>query len=208
MKGKFIVVYGMNNIGKTTATGSLVDYLNNHGIKAEYLKYPIYNSEPTGSRINAYLRKGNPEHLTPFQAQEIYAQNRRDYQLKLQEILESGVWVVAEDYIGTGIGWGMIFGEPQEELERLNIGLLPANVSVLMDGERFGTGVEKGHLHEGDDRWEQGRRLFQSLAGEYGWVVMNSEGTKEEVLERLVGLVEGKFPGCVEREVSGVRERK
>ena len=105
MKGKFIVVYGMNNIGKTTATGSLVDYLNNYGIKAEYLKYPIYDLEPTGSRINAYLRKGNPEHLTPFRAQEIYAQNRRDYQSKLEETLERG----------------MIFGEPQEELERLNM---------------------------------------------------------------------------------------
>jgi len=46
--GKFIVLYGINNLGKTTQTRILVDKLKLHGLKAEYLKYPVYDLAPSG----------------------------------------------------------------------------------------------------------------------------------------------------------------
>jgi len=199
MTGKFIVVYGMNNIGKTTAVRALVEYLNAHDVKTKYLKYPIYDLEPTGPRINAYLRQGNPERLTPFKAQVIYAQNRRDFQPVLKDTLEKGIWIIAEDYSGTGEGWGVIFGEPLEELERLNVGLKKPDLAILMDGERFDSGVEKNHLHEQDERWEKGREIFRFLAERNGWRIISSEGTKKEVLGRLVEMVDSRFKGCIER---------
>ena len=41
--GKFIVIYGVNNLGKTTQANMLVQKLKASGLKAEYLKYPIYD---------------------------------------------------------------------------------------------------------------------------------------------------------------------
>jgi len=42
-RGKFIVVYGPNNIGKTTQVNKIVSWLKEEGINASYLKYPVYD---------------------------------------------------------------------------------------------------------------------------------------------------------------------
>ena len=57
-RGKFIVIYGANNLGKTVQANLLIDSLRNIDKNAHYLKYPIYDLEPTGPRINAALREG------------------------------------------------------------------------------------------------------------------------------------------------------
>ena len=56
MTGKFIAIYGINNIGKSTQTSLLVQKLVNAGIRVEYIKYPIYDLDPTGKMLNEILR--------------------------------------------------------------------------------------------------------------------------------------------------------
>lgn len=191
MKGKFIVIYGMNNLGKTTMTEGLVGFLKKQGKDAIYLKYPIYDLEPTGLRINRYLRGGNPENLGTFTSQVIYAQNRRDYEPALREMIDDGKWVIAEDYKGTGIAWGMIGGASLEKMEEVNEGLLEADLSILLDGERFLTGIESGHRHESaSELWPKGRQIHLSLAKRYNWVIVNANQTQEEVLKNVIKILE------------------
>src|SRR3990167_10147152 len=80
MPGKFIVIYGINNLGKTTQAKLLVEKLNAAGRRAKYLKYPIYDLSPSGPRLNEYLRGGNPEKLDARTAQILYAKNREQYE--------------------------------------------------------------------------------------------------------------------------------
>ena len=61
MSGKFIAIYGINNIGKSTQTSLLVQKLMNAGIQVEYIKYPIYDLDPTGKMLNEILR-GKQKH--------------------------------------------------------------------------------------------------------------------------------------------------
>ena len=56
MKGKFIAVYGINNIGKSTQTSLLVQKMISRNIRVEYVKYPIYDLDPTGKMLNEILR--------------------------------------------------------------------------------------------------------------------------------------------------------
>jgi thymidylate kinase len=56
MIGKFIAIYGINNIGKSTQTSLLVQKLINAGVRVEYFKYPIYDLDPTGKMLNEILR--------------------------------------------------------------------------------------------------------------------------------------------------------
>ena len=35
-------------------------------------------------------------------------------------MINDGKWVVAEDYLGTGIAWGMVGGAKVEEIEEIN----------------------------------------------------------------------------------------
>jgi len=191
VRGKFIVIYGMNNLGKTTAAKALVADFRRRGIPGHYLKYAICDLEPTRPRINNYLRGGNPERLTPLQFQELQAQNRRDFEPQLQEWLESGDWVVAEDYTGTGITWGTVAGIPVETLEEMNRGLLQPDLEFLMEGERFSTGIEANHAHEGsEDLWQKARACHLELARRYGWPIIRANQTREGVLESIISLVE------------------
>lgn len=61
MRGKFIAVYGINNIGKSTQTSLLVQKLIGRGIRVEYYKYPLYDLDPTGKMLNEILR-GKQKH--------------------------------------------------------------------------------------------------------------------------------------------------
>lgn len=108
-KGKFIVLYGSNNIGKSEQANRLVEILNSLGIDTDYLKYPIYELEPTGSELNRILRENNPKNYSAEDAQRFFARNRLDYQPTLEKALAMGRWEVAEDYTGTGIAWGLTF---------------------------------------------------------------------------------------------------
>lgn len=54
--GKFIALYGINNIGKSTQVNLLFRRLFAAGIPVESVKYPIYTLDPTGTKLNEILR--------------------------------------------------------------------------------------------------------------------------------------------------------
>jgi len=190
MMGKLIVIYGMNNLGKSTVAKGLVEFLKSEGKEVVYLKYPIYDLEPTGPRINKYLREGNPEGLNSDTVQELYVQNRKDFEPRLSSMLKDGKWVIAEDYVGTGIAWGMIGGASLERMEKINEGLVQSDLAILLDGERFLTGVEEGHTHESAmSLWANGRQIYLDLAARNAWQIVNANETREQVLEKIVTIV-------------------
>ncbi len=170
MKGKLIALYGINNLGKSTQAKLIVQELNNQGIPAEYLKYALYELEPSGPIINNYLRSGNPWNLTSREFQIMQVLNRTQYQIVLQKKLESGITIIAEDYVGTGIAWGMGSDIDFSFLESLNSHLLKPDISFLFYGKRFSEGLEAGHKHETDDVLTQKvAEIHNELGKQYGW---------------------------------------
>lgn len=184
-KGKFIVLYAPNNLGKTTQAKLLAEK-----IKGTYLKYPIYDLEPTGPRINSIIRPKEPlaEPMSALELQTLYAQNRRDFQPELQELLEDGQTIIAEDYTGTGIAWGMTEGIPFETLKAINKDLLVPDIEILLDGERFESGIERGHRFE-SGRWNVARENHLFLAEKYGWKKVDANQSVEKVHEDILRLV-------------------
>jgi thymidylate kinase len=194
-RGKMVVVYGMNNVGKSFFTEEIANYLRTKGLRIRQLKYPIYDLEPTGSKINDYLRHGNPEGITAQQAQEYFALNRQHFQPQLEGHLESGEWVVAEDYKGTGFCWGIISGVSFGRLIGMNQGLLDPDLSILLDGERVSSAIEPNHTHESLGNWNRGRQVHLEMAERFGWrVVENKLGDKEGVVREGILLLESEFP--------------
>ena len=191
MRGMFIVLYGINNIGKTTQAHMLCERLKKEGVPVEYVKYPVYDLEPTGPRLNRILRHGEEPDIHPRDLQDIYARNRRDFEPQLRRKLREGIWVVAEDYTGTGIAWGMSNGVSLTELERINEGLLREDIAILLDGERFLKAREERHLFESRDRLaKESRRIHRQLARRYGWEIMDVRGDPAVVHAGVWGIVE------------------
>lgn len=180
--GKFIVLYGINNLGKSTQAKLLVEMIKAHGEVAEHVKYPVYELVPSGVLLNNFLRSGNFHNLSPREAQIVYALNRSQYEPEIIKKLEAGVHVVAEDYTGTGIAWGIGNGVDEEFLTFINSHLLKEDVAILMDGARFIEAREATHQFEKNDTLiDRVRTIHQRLGNEYGWHTVHANQPIERV---------------------------
>ena len=187
MKGKFIVFYGINNLGKTTQAKQLVNYLNERGVKAEYLKYPVYDLQPSGPFINNVLRGSEKQEISEEELQLWYVLNRFQYQPILKQKLNEGITIIAEDYSGTGVAWGVAKGAEEDWLVNLNKPLLKEDVALLFDGERFLQAKEENHLHESNDElMKKSREVHLRLAEKFGWIKINANQDKEKVFENMI----------------------
>lgn len=186
MKGKFIVFYGINNLGKSTQAKKLADRLVAEGYKAEYLKYPVYDLEPSGKLINQYLREGNPYNLTAREVQLMYVWNREHYEPTLKHKLESGIHIVCEDYVGTGLAWGIGTGVDETFIKYLNAHLHKEDLAFLFDGDRFVEATEKTHKHETDEKLlDDVRQVYRRLGEEFGWSSINANDTIDQIHENI-----------------------
>ncbi len=190
-KGKFIVIYGANNLGKTTQAKLLVKNLRKAGKKVKYIKYPVYDLEPTGSILNKFLRKNLS--LSEYEAQYIFVQNRRDFQPKLERLLNEGSWIVAEDYKGTGICWGATHRVPLNKMLKLNSGLLEEDLAILLDGDQFKESIEKKHHNEDGKMWEKGRIMHRKVGKIFGWKRVDAGQSIEKVASNILDIVNKKF---------------
>ena len=194
MRGKFIAIYGVNNMGKTTQSLRVVERLKNLGHKAEHVKYPVYDIEPSGVFINKVLRSGKQK-ISERELQLWFAVNRHQFQPKLEEMLNAGINVIAEDYAETGIAWGVTKGEDLNWLETVNEGVLKPDLSILIEGERIHAATEKGHVHEeNNDLVDRCYETFLFLKDRYKWQSVqlqdNWNKTTELLMEKVLKSIE------------------
>ena len=190
-RGKFIVLYGPNNLGKSLQIKMLEEDLAALKYKTIKIKYPVYNLKPTGPIINSVLREGVPMEEKKFQ--KVYAQNRLDFQPTLNEYLDRGLFVISEDYSGTGVAWGMSRDINVEELEKMNEGLLKEDLSLLLYGSRFREGIESTHRNENDDElWRTSMKNHLFLGEKYGWEKVLANQTPEKVHKDIMEILKNK----------------
>jgi thymidylate kinase len=194
-KGKFIVLYGANNLGKSTQAKLLVEKLIiSLGKNAEYLKYAVYNLEPSGPLINEYLRQGNPQQFTPREFQMLQVLNRTQNQPILREKINKGTWIVAEDYIGTGIAWGMVAGIDKELLYKLNSHLIREDLGILFQGEPFPEDLDKNNIHEANPAiLEKANAAFAEIAQDFGWHIVNANQDIAVVQQQILDIINRKL---------------
>lgn len=190
---------GVTNIGKSTQRDLLVRAISKRKVgnekegrqmKATMVKYPVYCLEPTGPQINDYLRNKNPQRLTPLAFQELNVKNKLQFEPKLIALLEENDVVVVEMYTGTSIAYGMGDGIDKETLINMNTGLLNADVSILLDGKRFKTSIESGHIYENDDEKTEKIRLHhRELAERFGWITVKANQSEVKVHDDIFNIV-------------------
>lgn len=208
-RGKFVVLYGPNNVGKSTQTRKLIFKLTELKKDVLFVKYPIYTLRPTGPKINKILRseQNNPKKfVSEKDLQKLFAQNRKDFQPTVIELLNAGVNVIAEDYKGTGISWGMTRDVDLKYLEKINKQLVDPDISVLLDGERFKEAAESVHRNEGvnsdkwqrarqkhlflpENTWERNHEMHLFLAERYGWKIVVTKGNVDNTYEKIWKIV-------------------
>ena len=186
----FITLYGINNIGKSTHAKRIVERLKENGKDAVYLKYPIYDLEPSGKIINETIRS-NKQEMSEEELQMWFVLNRFQYEAELRKLLAEGKWVIAEDYIWTGIAWGMTKGADREWLESINKPLLQEDVAILMYGARQMVAKEDVHVHEGNNELvDRCQAYFMSFAEKLHWPTVQLQEEMDDTHALLWNIIE------------------
>lgn len=192
MKGAFITIYGINNIGKSTQAKRLVESLNQKGYNAIFLKYPLYDLEPTGPEINSILRSNFVEQtVSEKKLQTLFMQNRKDYEKTLIKMIDEEMIIIAEDYAQTGIAWGTAKGLDEEWVEELNSDLLKEDFAILMVGTRSLHARESNHIHETNDKLVQKvGEVLKKRASKMGWKIVEVQPEKADTANLMLDAVE------------------
>lgn len=194
-RGKFITLYGINNIGKTTHAKRLVANFQKHGLQAVYVKYPVYDVKPSGPFLDRVLRSHSLQKISEAELQLWFILNRYQFEPRLRDMLSRGVYVVAEDYVGTGIAWGIAKGLKRAWLERMNEYLLKPDFSLFLTGKPEKSAQEKRHIHEQNDvLMKKTQSVLQILAKEYDWKTIRLCKKIEDTAEKIWMAVKHLFP--------------
>jgi thymidylate kinase len=193
LRGKFITFYGINNIGKSTHARILCDHLKKEGFDPLYIKYPIYDLEPSGPYLDKLIRKGEQQ-ITEEELQLWFTINRHQYEEQLKSDLMAGKTIIAEDYIGTGIAWGITKGANEDWLEQINKYLLRSDLTILIDGERSVQAIEKGHIHETNNQlMRKSQAVHRELAKKYAWYLIKLQKKKKDTAKLVWEAVKEYF---------------
>ena len=195
-KGTFITIYGVNNIGKTTHSKLLCKHIEEKGFKTYYLKYPIYNIEPTGPFLYKTLRNPEGQKIPEDELQLWFVLNRYQFEPELKKLLDDDYIVVAEDYTGTGIAWGMAKGLSEEWLVNANEHLLKEELSILIEGQRDLRAKEKTHVHEQNDVLvDKCKQIHNYLSEKYMWKKITLRDRIQDTSDAIFNIVDEFLKG-------------
>ncbi len=101
MKGKLIVIEGLDGSGKATQAQKLYDTLRDMGKKVRKVSFPAYDSD-SSALVKMYLRGDfgtSPDSVNPYAASSFYAVDRfASYKTDWQKDYESGAIIIADRY--------------------------------------------------------------------------------------------------------------
>jgi dTMP kinase len=105
MKGKLIVIEGIDGSGKGTQSIMLFERLKKEGYPVEYADFPHYG-KPSAAMIEEYLngRLGPPSEISPKIASILYAVDRYAKSREMQEWLREGKIIICNRYLTSNKG--------------------------------------------------------------------------------------------------------
>jgi thymidylate kinase len=142
--------------------------------------------------LNKVLRGGKQE-ISEKELQMWFVINRYQFEPELKKMLAEGIWVVAEDYIGTGIAWGVTKGVDLDWMETVNDGLMHEDLAIFIDGERTIKAKEDNHIHEqNDELMDRSRAVHLDLGGRYKWEKVELQAEKDDTEASIWKIIESQ----------------
>ncbi|TGZ83125.1 thymidylate kinase, partial [Ascodesmis nigricans] len=181
-----IAVEGLDRSGKTTQCSHLFRSLTTLSTKTslpspQLLKFPD-RTTTTGQLINTYLTSSLP--LADESIHLLFSSNRWEARAQILSLLESGVTVILDRYVYSGIAFSAAKGLDYGWCRSPDVGLPKPDLVVFLDVEEE---VQKERGGWGEERYEtiemqrRVREVFRRLREEEGgwWVVDAGKGEEE-----------------------------
>lgn len=105
MKGKIIVIEGLDGSGKSTQIELLRKYLDSNNIKNKYLHFPLLNKGVYGTLISEFLRGefGSLYEVHPKIVALLFANDRQENIHIINQWVDDGYYVLLDRYIYSNI---------------------------------------------------------------------------------------------------------
>jgi dTMP kinase len=201
-RGRFVVLEGGDGSGKSTQAARLADWL-----RAQHLTVRE-TFEPGAGAIGAVLREvllHGPEPVTPIAEALLMAADRAQHvATEIEPALARGEWVVCDRYVPSSLVYqGVVRDLGVDVVEELSAvataGLTPDVVVVLdvsdavADARRAG---ESDRLErEGGGFHTSVRAAYRELAAQRGWVVVDADGSVDDVAAHVRRAVQPLLAG-------------
>lgn len=207
MKGKLIVIEGLDGSGKSTQ----IEYLKNKlsGRNVHQIKLPDYDSD-SSALVKMYLRGDfgkKPEDVNAYAASAFYAVDRfANYKMKWKEFYDNGEIIISDRYT-TSNAYHQATKIPKDDraeffywLEDFEYGLLgipepnaviyldmPIEISQRMMSERYHGDETKKDIHESNlDYLYKCRDAALDAAEKMGWYVVKcNDGDEPRTVESI-----------------------
>lgn len=207
MKGKLIVIEGLDGSGKSTQ----IEYLKNKlsGRDVHQIKLPDYDSD-SSALVKMYLRGDfgkKPEDVNAYAASAFYAVDRfANYKMKWKEFYDNGEIIISDRYT-TSNAYHQATKVPKDDraeffywLEDFEYGLLgipepnaviyldmPIEISQKMMTERYHGDETKKDIHESNlDYLYKCREAALDAADKMGWYVVKcNNGNEPRAVESI-----------------------
>ncbi|MCC7515338.1 MAG: thymidylate kinase [Bacteroidia bacterium] len=229
MKGKLIVLTGIDGSGKTVQTKLLYDKLLSKGIPAETIDFPQYGRTLFADMIAKYLRGefGSLKDVSPYLAAVLFAGDRFEAKSILEGWLNEGKVVIANRYVCDNIAhqgvrvydsdkhanlpkfvdWLTrleydVYGLPKSDLNVfLSIPHTVAYDLIVAKAERAYLGNSKRDIHEADFNYlENTSIVFHTLAmSQPNWETVDCMNKNGKLLSELE--ISKKVWNCIKRDV-------
>ncbi len=121
MKGKFIVIEGIDASGKKTQANLLIEKLKEKNYDTKYADFPVYESK-FGSLVGKYLRGefGERKKIPVEIRCMLYAMDRYQFRDEYRSFLDNGGIIVANRYTQSNIGFQSADLEGRDKEDLIN----------------------------------------------------------------------------------------
>ncbi|MGH9027676.1 MAG: dTMP kinase [Acidimicrobiia bacterium] len=197
-RGRFVVIEGADATGKSTQVARLAARVREHGVEVVETFEP--GSTEAGRAIRELLLAGDRQIAPSTEALLMAADRAQHVQEVVRPAVERGTVVVSDRYLPSSLVYqGVVRGLGADAIGDINRlateGLEPDLVVVLdvaddaaearraSDADRF--------EREGAGFQREVRRAYRELAEKEGWVLVDANGSIEEVAGRVWRAAEG-----------------
>ncbi|MCQ2079182.1 MAG: dTMP kinase [archaeon] len=192
MKGKFIVLEGIDGSGKTTLA---------HAI-AEAVGGADLTFEPTRGAIGSALREGSFGDIPPAAEALLFAADRAIHTEEIRKTLDTGRWVICDRYLGSTVAYqSASLGEGADWdwlLDMQSKSVIEPDLTILLDIDpeislkRVAVRGEALSRFEKLDFLRKVREAYLRLADLLDYAVVDATMGPTMVAETVLGIMEKK----------------
>ena len=194
MRGALVVLEGIDQAGKMTQARALQDAVRAGGLGCEVLHYPDYETR-IGQLIRGFLLDGVA--LDTHARAMLFAANRWEKDAQVRAACERNALVCVDRYSASNIVYGLSQGIDEAWLQGLEAGLLPADLTVLVD---IAPAESQRRKSQDRDDYERNVQLLEAARARYvrmaerdQWAVVNGEREAAQVSKDLINAVSDRL---------------